>query len=230
MLFIKTKDVQLPAGNKPAFVVAHDPETGTPRVFKVYDTENFRAAYRVESKELLETECEGIQWRGPRVPALEIQRALSFFREVHSRWRTEALVHLYLDPKTHEITVEAPPQRVSVARCEFEATPTPEGLRHFGTMHSHHNMDAFHSDSDTAQELTAPGLYIVVGRIHDPYPSFSPIFAVDRTKRFPLNPGDVLDWAAPADEWMSRVIVEGASPVRTAGRLIREVVAGDRSV
>ena len=73
-------------------------------------------------------------------------------------------------------------------------------------------MDAFHSSPDISCELSAPGLYIVAGHIFDPFPHFNPVYAVDRTKRFPLEPADVLDWPLEPDlEWDARVTVEGVS-------------------
>jgi hypothetical protein len=55
----------------------------------------------------------------------------------------------------------------------FEQFP-PQGWVHAGSTHSHNTMDAFFSSTDDDNEISVPGLHIVVGRVNDITNSYTP--------------------------------------------------------
>jgi len=91
---------------------------------------------------------------------------LGFFREVYKLYKSEAIVLIYYNKNTKFYKVLAPDQEVSNASLKYEAPPTPKDHILIGTIHSHGNMQAFHSGTDKGDEENFDGIHMTIGKLN----------------------------------------------------------------
>lgn len=98
----------------------------------------------------------------PNLPSIVMARVVRFFKAVYEKHKSEAAVLLhYSSEKGWEISV--PPQKVTAAHADYDATERLEGYNCVGTMHSHARMSAFHSGTDIHDEAEQDGIHITIG-------------------------------------------------------------------
>jgi hypothetical protein len=104
----------------------------------------------------------------PIIPAEMIGRCLGFFSRIEHDTGCECGLVLLFDPDTRQYQWCCPEQEINKWDLHF-TTPIPgkdyaENLIHFGDVHLHPNMGAYHSGTDWNDEMTASdGLHLVVG-------------------------------------------------------------------
>jgi hypothetical protein len=141
----------------------------------------------IPMKELQALECEKPRAKIllPPIDTRTFLQIYGFFRSVYLAHQTEAAVLLHYS-REHGWNFTVPRQRVSRVRIKYEMTQRLKGYRCVGTMHSHGNLKAEHSDIDIAGEATFDGIHITLGNL-DEYPHFSmDAEIVLRGQRFPL--------------------------------------------
>jgi hypothetical protein len=190
-------------------------------IFQVRDTGTYRAVTRAPTDVPgLLPEKERVELLFPRLPALLLEEAFGFFREVYRCHGGESIVILFYRPDTREFRVDAPPQTLpgyrnwrgewrASLRLDYDEAPRPPGFLRFGTIHSHADMAAYSSFTDCQDEQYHDGLHVVYGHVQTSYPSRSACFVAGGT-RFPLKPEDVLEPLASLNrparpEWLARV-------------------------
>jgi hypothetical protein len=165
----------------------------------------------------------------PRLPAPLLARVVGYFWRVARRSGAEAIVLLALNEAGDGIDVIVPKQTATVTRTSrgevvpvdvrYELSPAPGTLppRIIGDIHSHGFEAAYASSIDRLDEEHAPGLHVVMGRLHRDPPEIHAEFVVDGT-RFDVRPERVLDLEgyggrdpAPPPEWFDRVLVRPLS-------------------
>jgi len=104
----------------------------------------------------------------PKIPTELMEKCLGFFSYVEKKDDVECGLVLLFNPDTYEYSWCCPEQECSSAEVRF-ITPVPgkdydENLIHFGDIHLHPGMSAYHSGTDYGDEMTASdGLHLVFG-------------------------------------------------------------------
>ncbi len=104
----------------------------------------------------------------PKIPRALLEKCLGFFSYVEKKDDVECGLVLLYDPDTYQYSWCCPEQECSGSEVKF-TVPVPgkdyaENLIHFGDVHLHPGMRAYHSHTDFGDEMTASdGLHIVIG-------------------------------------------------------------------
>jgi len=141
----------------------------------------------------------------------------SFFLDVYKKYHSEAIVLIYID-NDNQYYLSAPKQMVSGGHLSYSNNILhPQELSLFGTIHSHGNMNAFHSSVDSNDEQYFDGLHITLGNI-DKTPSMSISIVVDGFRAIVKDPNKIISnfgrfqYAKYPSEWMTQV--SQAQPIR----------------
>lgn len=109
----------------------------------------------------------------PKVPALIIGQALTFFRKVFDKYHAEAYVTLLYSTKLNQYRLYCPKQKVSSASVNYDRTDQPSfedrqanDWQMVGTIHSHCDFSAYHSGTDVGDEDTFDGIHITLGHVN----------------------------------------------------------------
>jgi len=139
-----------------------------------------------------------------------------FSTMIYDKYRSEVLMDLYFDPKTHDFLWYVPKQKVSGASvfASFETFLQSSlcGLKKIGQFHSHGTYPAFFSPTDDADEVI-PGIYGVIGNIRQEKLTFKfrlidrdggkkvlaydDLFSSERT----VAPEAISSWQDQVSEW-----------------------------
>lgn len=182
-------------------------------LFQVKESAAFRSAVRVRGLSWLEGQREEVTMTLPLVPGELLARAIGLFREVYRRHRSEAIVLLQYDPAAGRYTLAVPEQNVAGGHLEYAIGPTPAGLVRVGTIHSHADADAFHSELDDWDERHDDGLHVTVGNLDGPLTLACSVVVDGR--RFPLQAGAVftpIPQAAEGEVWWEALTHIHAEP------------------
>lgn len=165
-----------------------------------------------------------------KIPGGQFAQIISFFKEVHKEYRSEAIVLLFYHEERKVYKVVPPAQKVSSAALDYDRGLVLEGWIMVGDIHSHASMSAFHSGTDHADELSFDGLHITLGNMGDDHVSISASI-VSNGHRVIVNP----------EEYVSRLIKtkdideSGTRPTRvvykycvTQRKMIEDEVASSR--
>lgn len=138
-------------------------------------------------KELQALECEKPRAKVllPPINADIFLQIYAFFRNIYLTHQTEAAVLLHYS-REHGWAFTVPGQQVSRSQVKYEMTQRLEGYRCVGTMHSHADMRAGHSNTDIHDEAAFDGIHVTLGSLNE-HPHFSmEAETVLRGQRFPL--------------------------------------------
>lgn len=105
----------------------------------------------------------GLQWLGAPVPAAVVGDALALIKHYKS---FEIMVALFYNPETSDWVARIPNQKGSGAHVSYDESEdlnVPEGYYFQGTIHSHPNMAAFWSGTDTKDQGSKAGVHLVIG-------------------------------------------------------------------
>lgn len=152
----------------------------------------------------------------PKIPPEVMLQTLWFFRRVHRRLKTEAIVLLHYNLETGAYTLVCPEQDVSLGSIHrYDLTERVPGYRLVGSIHSHGSMTGFHSGTDRTDEATFDGLHITIGRLDQPFFHLSCTIAIN-DNRFPVRPADVIEGIVEAawKEQTSYAAFKGYRPPR----------------
>lgn len=167
-----------------------------------------------------------------KVPERLLQKTVEFFRRVFERHQSEAILLLYWDIRRENFKLVCPSQIVSgLWIAQYNIPPTvPDKIR-LGTIHSHCDFSAFHSNIDRDDEIHEDGIHITVGNVND-LPSLKLSLVVDGARKSlqlldvfesytPQMPGQLLQLSAPdMDKMMDQVSVGEIAPMEyEEGRL-----------
>ena len=176
----------------------------------------------------LETQKSFLRIHYPPVSRHTIAQVVGFFDLVWKIHGGEAAVLLARDVEKEETRVIVPEQVTTVIRTfagglhpsavRYEVPSLPPHLKVFCDIHSHCDLSASSSATDTRDEEYRAGLHAVVGRLHQEPPQFHIEAVVDGT-RFHVNSRtlfkgyekrsyDFPSW------WMDKVEVSGSVTVR----------------
>ena len=191
----------------PVFVLTEDvvlPETGTyyivtqEGVFLHKETGLVSATVRVSGIPFLGKLTPRAQLHLPRLSSILLARTWLFFRAIHRRMNSEAVVLLHYSVKTGEFLLHCPEQKVSAGGLDYDPTERFEGYQLVGSIHSHNTFDAFHSGTDTHDEMDFDGLHITIGKLNQPFFTISCSIAVNNN-RFVVAPEEIAEGIIPVD-------------------------------
>lgn len=132
---------------------------------------------------LKEVDAE-ISLKLPKIPGRIIGQALTFFRKVFERYKSEAYLQLYYSPVLNQYRLWCPKQEVSFAGVDYdradqfeytERTGQGEKVKEVkqgmnwnmaGTIHSHCDFSAYHSGTDTGDEASFNGIHVTLGHVN----------------------------------------------------------------
>lgn len=144
------------------------------------------ATVKIEGISFLEEIKPSARLNLPKISPEIMVRTILFFRRVHVRFGSEAMVLLHYS-KENGYELSCPPQRVGPASVHYDADERLEGYLLVGTIHSHNNFNAFHSGVDSHDERHFDGLHITLGFMNQPYFTISCSIVVNGT-RYSLVP------------------------------------------
>ncbi len=160
MLPIYLKDQDFAAPDDPIYyLLSRD------GLFLVKRTRFFEAAVPAPGIPWLEPQDTEVRLESPRLPARLLLEALSFFRAVFSRYRSEAVALLGWREATRTFELFIPHQTVGGGHVDYEIRDFPAGLTRVGTIHSHAGAEAFHSERDLNDERYEDGFHLTLGNI-----------------------------------------------------------------
>ena len=143
-----------------------------------------------------------VEWLLPKMTKEIFTRCLLFFRRVYHEYKSESALLLYVNPDTKEFQLYCPRQTVShggvnYRRIEGYDDMKKQGYLLCGTVHSHCDFGAFHSGTDTADEVNFSGLHMTIGHVdHD---TFSVVTSLVVNKdRKQIEPISITDGISPA--------------------------------
>ena len=120
-----------------------------------------------------DTLTAGIYLTVPKIPWVNIESILAFFKQVYVTHKTEAYASVWLNPVTQAYEVHIPEQTLTGASVRHEQDFDPGGaLIHVLDIHSHASMAAFFSGGDDADEQRAERFYGVVGKLDKDVPEW----------------------------------------------------------
>jgi PRTRC genetic system protein A len=188
----------------PAFVVARDGLYLRKRsLLGLSQTKVERVAHLPRGKVFLD-------YRLGKLPAELMGQVVGFFRAVHQRQQTEAIVLLLWRADHFELLVPVQSATSVAVRHKLDRSSLSAGSRLVGTIHSHGAFSAFASATDEDDEADLDGLHVVVGDLLGRRPSLSAALVVDG-HRFAARLSQVLERPGsdvpPPDEWLARVKV-----------------------
>jgi len=123
-----------------------------------------RAVVPVKECLLLDEVRPSVELLLPPIDAATFAKAARFFAKVYKLHSTEAYLLLHYSSE-HGYAISAPPQEVSFGAVHADMTQRIEGYRCVGTMHSHGDMEAYHSGVDQESEADFDGIHITIGRL-----------------------------------------------------------------
>ena len=127
----------------------------------------------VKNISILESVAASAKMNINKIPAADLAKVHSFFKEVYRQYRAEAIVLLFYNEETGEHKIIPPKQKVTMAACDYDKGISIDGFTMIGTIHSHGSMSAFHSGTDDHDEEHFDGLHITLGHLNDDYQSIS---------------------------------------------------------
>lgn len=147
-----------------------------------------------------------------RYPKLKVdifEAVCGWFDRMSDKYGEAACLIIYHD-KTKTVDILVPDQECSWGSVEYKVPKLEPGWRLIGDIHSHVDMAAYSSVTDTNDEKHRPGVHIVVGRISQVTPEFHIEVVVDghRFKVPDLDmviEGDFRGKATFPEYWMSKV-------------------------
>lgn len=165
---------------------------------------------KIEGINFLQSLSENLELSIPRLPWSILQEVEAFFRDVYGKYKSEAIVLLYLNLDTKDWVYLVPGQTVSRGRLsvDYEISDTfrqniPSGYELFGSIHSHANAGAFHSHTDDIDEANLDGLHITVGRLNTEPADYSCRLMISG-KEYTAKLTDVVD--VPKAEYDKRLL------------------------
>ncbi len=132
----------------------------------------------------------------PPIPSRVVTDMVRFFAWIYKKHRTEVGAMLWLNEETKTYRVSVPKQLVGYGSIEYKDAHESRlpGEVLIGTLHSHCDMSAYHSGTDTHDEESIDGIHVTFGKFRKKpgYKGFdiSAEVAINGT-RFGLN---IVDW------------------------------------
>ena len=140
------------------------------RTFKVVNNLLGRSIHPADENLKLQKIKQGFTRNLPMIPMALIDKIDSFFRHVDDKLHTESIVILTYDPSiggTEGWGFVVPKQENTAGNCDYDPTSivdkVPPTAFIAGSAHSHPNMSAYASHTDTGDQLNFDGIHITFG-------------------------------------------------------------------
>jgi len=190
-----------------------------PEIFRYIENRLYKGFIKIDDQHIMTNHLISINV--PKIPASVIDEVLNFFRSVYNEHDSEAAVLLWYNNKQKKWYVEVPEQTVSGASVDYkrdEQESIKLQSRNFfivGTIHSHCNMDAFHSGTDDDDEFSFDGIHITIGHINS-IPELACRFIM-KDNEIKLEQKDCTDWLpqviSTRVDWLSKVKKFAIKPI-----------------
>jgi len=104
----------------------------------------------------------------PKIPYPDFYKIKYFFKIILEKYNSESIVLVYFNKEKKQYKIIAPEQIVSHSSVKYKRKPVSDsieldGFIFVGTIHSHCDFDAFHSDIDIDDELDLDGIHVTIG-------------------------------------------------------------------
>jgi hypothetical protein len=133
-----------------------------------------------------------IQSNLPKMPAKFVIQIKEFFKRIAVERASEAIVLVYYNRETKEFMINVPQQEISHVSCRYEKGKALPPYYLIGTIHSHCDFNAYHSNIDTYDEQNFDGLHCTFGHNNKDNFTISASFVVNG-HRFMINPLEVFE-------------------------------------
>ena len=127
-----------------------------------------------------------------KIPNEDFARLVNFFRAVYEKYASEGMSIMHYNQKSDDHKIQVPFQKVSGGSVDYVKNVTFKGFDKIGTIHSHANFSAFHSEIDDHDEESWDGIHITVGHCAEDLVSISASVMFNK-KRFEIDPTDYIE-------------------------------------
>ena len=148
----------------------------------------------------------------PKLPIKFVWQIKHFFKLVVEKMRSEAEVNIYYNPLINQYKIHVPEQIVSYGSVKYKIVGTihlGQGIEDYlrvGTIHSHCDFSAFHSDTDVKDELYFDGLHVTFGNNDKDSFTISASVAVNGFRK-KVHPSSVLEGIEEYEDCFSIVTI-----------------------
>ena len=117
------------------------------------------------------------------IPGDLMAQVVSFFKRIYEKYSAEAAVILTMNATTKAWRIFIPTQLVSGGGVNYVFDPAHMGEDQYvvGSIHSHCNMNPFHSGTDTGDTDSNDGLHMTIGHISKDIPDIVAMAAINKT-------------------------------------------------
>jgi proteasome lid subunit RPN8/RPN11 len=129
-----------------------------------------------------------------KLPVWCINQAHDFFGHIWNKQKTESSLYILYNRTTEKFRLFAPEQYTSSGHVDhkLENQKLPEDFAVVGTIHSHCNFSAFHSQTDIKDMQSIPGLHITIGHVDKDTPEMVFALSVGQQK-FDVTRDSIID-------------------------------------
>jgi len=157
-IVIYSKQTEIPSGN--CYVIAKD------GVYLQKDTGLISGIVKVDKLSFLKEVIARAEIKIPPISLEQFLQVRMFFRAVYNLYRSEAIVLLYYNEASQEYLISVPEQTVHPSGLKYIPEKTEKDYKLVGSIHSHANFSAFHSNIDHKDEANFDGLHITIGNVN----------------------------------------------------------------
>lgn len=106
-----------------------------------------------------------------KIPLSILKSLVVFFDKIYDEYKTEVYALICKDTTKNKIVIHVPKQKVSSARVSFDRSDIPKDYVILANAHSHHEMGAFWSSTDDADDANSPfEIAIVLAKLKNNMP------------------------------------------------------------
>lgn len=115
----------------------------------------------------------------PTIPIVMLDLSYAFAKIIYDRYQTESKLFVLFNKKLRKYDLFCPGQTVDPGGVHYDALPHIKDWLAIGSIHSHADMEAFHSSIDTHDEEKFDGFHITFGDLNSGFASLSMELAVN---------------------------------------------------
>lgn len=116
------------------------------------------------------------------IPRSIIEQSWGFFRHVFEKREAEAEVLLLFNDKTKQYRLFCPHQSTSYGGVDslYDPADIPQGFVVMGSLHSHCDFEAFHSNTDTSDASDFNGVHFTLGKVDSKQPEIASMIMINK--------------------------------------------------
>jgi len=146
----------------------------------------------------------------PKIPRVLFEKAVGFFAAIHTKEGWESAVVLVWNSTTQSMELLCPEQKNGWGAVNYKLPNLPPGKVFLGDIHSHPSLSPDPSGTDKDDEVSRPGIHLIVGDLTTEPPKLHCSVVVDGERFDITDPWTMLEDYIQRDrefplEWLEKV-------------------------